>query len=521
MGDARVIAERSRQPQAGVTRAPTGDFSRSRVGGAAADLIRSPGRPLDRAEVASMHSRFGCDFASVRVHADAAGAEAARSLYAHAFTVGNHIAFGAGRYAPGSPDGRRLLAHELAHVLQQRRGQSGNVDSLEREARAAGSGDRALSPGDRRMPGAVVSSTPVVQFEGDRAALRARLEVIQTRLIALRARYNELDESFTRSTMAQRERESVERGRQRLHAQARTESAARELWGGTRAASRIQRAVSAAVSGTAVTLTANLQIVYLALTDETARRQAAIDIPRIEAAVRDVWQVDIATGEYAGTQLRLVPRITYAARGGPASPDAFQIKVRGSDGDPSTGDAVNGVISLAADHLKGSRVIVVAHELAHLFGFVDAYLTETLHARRGPDTTLASVGRSDARNRPDLLGMIDPAILERWHRSAAITAGDVARQTGAVHVWEEDASIVLRTLGVAPPARPRPTPDSDDFDPQVELDRVRQSGEEKLKAIRTGRERADNSIESVEIAEQIIDLENEERDLRGRLGSSP
>jgi hypothetical protein len=89
-----------------------------------------------------------------------------------------------------------------------------------------------------------------------------------------------------------------------------------------------------------------------------------------------------------------------------------------------------------------------------------------------------------------------------------------------VHVWEEDASIVLRTLGVAPPARPRPTPDSEDFDPQVELDRIRSAREGRLAGIRRQRARIENSIESVEIAEQIIQLEREERELTARLGGS-
>ena len=67
-----------------------------------------------------MSSRLGHDFSTVRVHADAAAAGAAGRLDAAAFTVGEHVAFGAGRFDPGSRAGRRLLAHELAHVAQQR-----------------------------------------------------------------------------------------------------------------------------------------------------------------------------------------------------------------------------------------------------------------------------------------------------------------------------------------------------------------------------------------------------------------
>src|SRR5690349_18628048 len=80
-----------------------------------ASLFRSRGRPLDRAA----RARFGPHFPGldeVRIHDDAEGARAATALGARAFTAGRDIAFGAGRYAPGTSEGDRLLAHELAHV---------------------------------------------------------------------------------------------------------------------------------------------------------------------------------------------------------------------------------------------------------------------------------------------------------------------------------------------------------------------------------------------------------------------
>jgi hypothetical protein len=65
-----------------------------------------------------MESRFGTSFGAVRMHADPAASAAARSISARAFTLGNHVYFRDGAYAPGTERGRRLLAHELAHVLQ-------------------------------------------------------------------------------------------------------------------------------------------------------------------------------------------------------------------------------------------------------------------------------------------------------------------------------------------------------------------------------------------------------------------
>lgn len=90
----------------------------------------SPGRPIETETRALMESRFGHDFGRVKVHTDARAAESARSLGASAYTVGSDVVFGAGRYSPGTPKGRRLLAHELAHVVQQRHAGAGTPETL-------------------------------------------------------------------------------------------------------------------------------------------------------------------------------------------------------------------------------------------------------------------------------------------------------------------------------------------------------------------------------------------------------
>jgi Domain of unknown function (DUF4157) len=486
------------------------------------EVVVAPGQPLDPAIRALMERRFGYDFARVRVHADARAAESAKAVNARAYTIGSHVVLGAGQSSSATPAGRQLLAHELTHVVQQGLGLTASEASLEREAAAAERGNGLTVAAARSPRRGLAPRAPLVQCQDDQAAIRARLQDVRARLAALRARHQQLSDRFAGSVVQERERESLARGTERLHAEARSESASRSLWGGSFAARRIRQAVSVSVSGTTATLTANLRIAYLALSDQDARKQAAVDIPRIEAAIGDVWQVNIATGDYAGMQFRLVPRISYMTSTAPTPTDAFLIQVRGHDADPSSGDTVHGIISLAPAHLKGARVVVVAHELAHLFGFVDAYLTQTRPGPKGTTIVVkAAVGRPDPRNRPDLLGMTDPAILNRWQRAGAVTAQQVARQTKPVHVWEEDAAAVLQTLGVAPPTPRRPTPESEEFDPQVELDRVRREGEARLSASRTRRERIENSVESIEVAEQIIRLEQEERELSARLQSSP
>jgi len=82
--------------------------------------------------------RFGHDFSKVRVHSGAAAKRSARDVSAQAYTVGHNIVFGAGRFEPGTHEGRRLLGHELTHVLQQSRS-AGNVPPLQRDGPKPGS----------------------------------------------------------------------------------------------------------------------------------------------------------------------------------------------------------------------------------------------------------------------------------------------------------------------------------------------------------------------------------------------
>lgn len=83
------------------------------------ELRSSSGQPLDPQLRARFEPRFGHDFAQVRVHADARAAATAASVQARAFTLGRDVVFGAGEYQPHTRAGQTLIAHELAHVIQQ------------------------------------------------------------------------------------------------------------------------------------------------------------------------------------------------------------------------------------------------------------------------------------------------------------------------------------------------------------------------------------------------------------------
>ena len=121
-------------------------------------VLLSPGQSLDTATRSFMESRFGHDFSDVRAHTDAQAAESARAVNALAYTVGRDVVFGAGQFAPHTTSGKRLLGHELAHVVQQRGASTGGMLSMgdpasplesEADSAAHGLGEAQLSETSR------------------------------------------------------------------------------------------------------------------------------------------------------------------------------------------------------------------------------------------------------------------------------------------------------------------------------------------------------------------------------------
>ena len=84
------------------------------------DVLHSSGEALDASTRAFMESRFHYNFGDVRIHTNAQAANSARVVNALAYTVGRHVVFSSGQYSVGTDAGRRLLAHELTHTIQQR-----------------------------------------------------------------------------------------------------------------------------------------------------------------------------------------------------------------------------------------------------------------------------------------------------------------------------------------------------------------------------------------------------------------
>ena len=109
--------QRENQDTSGVRAGPSPRHPHARASGVLA--ARAPGRSLPASLKEEFEAAFGADLGAVRVHTGDQAAQLSRGLQAQAFTHGPDVFFGAGRYAPGTAAGRRLLAHELTHVVQQ------------------------------------------------------------------------------------------------------------------------------------------------------------------------------------------------------------------------------------------------------------------------------------------------------------------------------------------------------------------------------------------------------------------
>ncbi|MEM9292153.1 MAG: DUF4157 domain-containing protein [Acidobacteriota bacterium] len=133
--------------------------------GEAAVRSLGSGSPLPEAERSFFEPRLGADLGPVRVHTGPRAEAAAESISARAFALGSDIAFGAGEFRPGSAEGRRLIAHELAHTVQQGAVQQGAVE------RVAGPQETTNRTGDAQQ-------TPASSALGDasRTSLGPRLQ---------------------------------------------------------------------------------------------------------------------------------------------------------------------------------------------------------------------------------------------------------------------------------------------------------------------------------------------------------
>jgi len=160
-------------------------------------ILNRQGTPLDDETREDMESRFDHDFSDVRIHTDGRAIESARRTNARAYTLSRDIVFAAGEYDPATRSGKRLLAHELAHVIQQERvgttspaptPRSAPERAANRAARAVAGGStsvqvsHATAPGIARQPRSLVQSLDPTRLTGPE--LDREIQLIREWLIA-------------------------------------------------------------------------------------------------------------------------------------------------------------------------------------------------------------------------------------------------------------------------------------------------------------------------------------------------
>ncbi|MER8400433.1 DUF4157 domain-containing protein [Mesorhizobium sp. M1348] len=134
------------------------------------DVLRSSGQPLDRGTREFMEERFNHDFSAVRIHKDDRAAESARAVNARAYTVGTDIAFGRGYYSPSTFGGRKLIAHELSHVV------------LDRSSARAATARRKIDDGAAKNKGKKVIRVALTIDDGPQKNTPGMRDAIETAL---------------------------------------------------------------------------------------------------------------------------------------------------------------------------------------------------------------------------------------------------------------------------------------------------------------------------------------------------
>lgn len=136
---------------------------------AAAPSTRSGGGALEEGVQQDMGRRFDFNFANVRVHADGAAQESAQGLASHAYTLGSDIVFNAGQYEPHSPKGQRLIAHELAHVVQQ---SGSSAPAAQTKLEVSAPGDESEIEAERAVDAVMGGLRPTLTPVGGRIVQR-------------------------------------------------------------------------------------------------------------------------------------------------------------------------------------------------------------------------------------------------------------------------------------------------------------------------------------------------------------
>jgi hypothetical protein len=388
-----------------------------------------------------MEPRFGHDFSHVRVHADDLAAQSARAVHARAYTVGSDVVFGQGQYTPQGLAGRRLLAHELTHVLQQRAGSRSPCPSrpvirpvIRPDNRAEQEADSAAEAirheGSAKV--GVGKVAPVLQRQG---TPRDQMVVAQARrrLPLLRRYVDEWSAREARQGRTARERDPLLERRRQMDRRAGESGAdlVETAHPGTREA--VERQNIAALNRRPLTMNLTENSVVFRVRFHARFEDAAMAsrFDELAATLRRgvglVWNQRLRGEVFGGRRFRVEPEVTPAAATAARDQNFWLITVRPSNEAPiaypgcafdqgpagvptsaTLADCAGGVISIPPAHITNAGVL--GHELLHLFGLVDRYVN-LVHQLPGQRPVSVNAPTRETGGRRDPLGAQEGTVL--------------------------------------------------------------------------------------------------------------
>lgn len=365
------------------------------------EVLDSSGQPLDPAIRAYMEPRLGHDFSKVRIHNDAKAVESARAVNALAYTVGQDVVFGAGRYTPRMTAGRHLLAHELTHVVQQAQGITRLKNHYENQANKAADlvvgGESALQKSAGLTSNALllqrqsVVSSPHDQMVVERA--RRRLTLLERYADEWTAREGRRIRTTRESTpllesRSQMDREGFDIG-EAIDPGGRIRLETGNLAVLNRRPLNIQITEEELRIGIRFHIRFEDPQLANRLTDLRAGLQSGIEM---------VWNQELRGEVFGGRRLVIEPLLTPVPVDAGRDLDYWLINVRSTDVAPAVypgcsldevpegvptsvtdSNCAGGVMNIPPAHITQGHVL--GHELLHLFGLVDRYaLVESIRA---------------------------------------------------------------------------------------------------------------------------------------------
>ena len=350
--------------------------------------LQSGGHPLPNEARNFYEPRFGYDFSNVKIHTDAVAAKSAQSINAMAYTSGSNIVFNSNQYSPNTDSGKRLLGHELTHVVQQR---SKNSVNLQRKCESPH--DKAVLESAKKR---LKILEPQLNLLNDKKISTGAEEL---RVLADRRSLDDHGDD----PLVKEKREAEERNLKNLN----------------------RKPITLTVTDSDIVFKVNFQVFFQ---DPASKKNFTTLKSTIKSGIDLVWNQKLKGGVFDNRKFTIVPEVLLIDALSNRLPEFWLIEIRktdiekvshpgckmpqpGSGAPTSVTEALcdNGVMSIPPSHITIPGII--GHEMLHLFGLIDRYVefVEIDKKTKKRQVTLDPLRKTNGRKDP--LGGQDGTIL--------------------------------------------------------------------------------------------------------------